>query len=86
MENKQQKGILVDLTELYTVRLVLLLEKQPLSNNYRQILLNPKQFKHISDAIYSAHHGISNTGLPINMEVDDIVIKLPENISSIKRK
>lgn len=36
------------LDDLYTLRLIVFLEDQPLSNKYRQVLLTPEQFKVVS--------------------------------------
>lgn len=35
-------------TELYGIRLLIFMEQEPQSNNYRQVLLNPEQFKTLS--------------------------------------
>ena len=39
------------INEIFGIRLILLLEDEPQSNRYRQIKLNPAQFKQLSDFV-----------------------------------
>lgn len=40
-----------NIQELYVTRLIVLLEDEPQSNTYRQVLLTPEEFKGVSTAI-----------------------------------
>ena len=45
MENEPKKEIQWDLRELYKTRVIVLLESEPLSNKYRQIVFTHVQFQ-----------------------------------------
>lgn len=47
----QNKNKIIDLGELYTVRVLVFMEKTPQSNEYFQVCLNREQFKEVSSAI-----------------------------------
>lgn len=50
----------IDLEDLYTVRLVVMLEDEPQSNRYHQVILNPEQFRMLSlflDGMFRNHQG-----------------------------
>lgn len=62
-----------------SIRLLILMESAPLSNKYRQVLLDWDQFKAISDKIASLFPG--NCNCPnkcVNLKVGDDDIKLPD--------
>ncbi len=46
----------LDLTELYTTRLLIFLEDEPQSNTYRQVILTPEQFKTTSLSLGEVLH------------------------------
>jgi hypothetical protein len=55
----------IDLRELYEDRLLVLIEDNT-KGIFRQVLLSPKQFKRVSDAIIVESHGVDNeNGEPI---------------------
>ncbi len=45
---KQDGLIPIDIKSLYTSRVVILIEMKPQSNEYKQVLLNPEEFKKVS--------------------------------------
>lgn len=52
--------------ELYGVRLLVFMETAPQSNNYHQVILNPDQFKRVSDSIV---HGAKVVGREGSREI-----------------
>src|SRR5258708_3542574 len=47
----QNKEYTLDRSELYEQTMVIFIESEPNSNKYRQLILSPKQFKDILDAV-----------------------------------
>lgn len=79
-----QDYILMDdesMNELYSLRTIVLLEIEPQSNRYHQVVLNPERFKAMSSALGEKVHdpdlpeGYSVTKI---MRVEDKVIVLPD--------
>lgn len=68
---------------LWTSRLILLVETGPQTNLYRQIMLNQRQFKIISDALSVAFGPMAGMPNAIPFQVDDEeIIKLPSEIQN----
>lgn len=49
METKKPSSI--DLSELYSVRMMVLVEREPQGNEYLQVLLDPSQYKRMGKAL-----------------------------------
>jgi len=79
MKIEEDKGIPFDFRQLYTTRMVLMLETSPQSGLFRQIQLTQDQFKKISDSIYFSLGG-DTQGNFIQMTVTDKAIKLPDTL------
>lgn len=83
----------IDLTGLYTLRLVLFMESGPQSNKYMQILLSPEQFKkmslYLSREVFDKdpNHNCNNPHCLGNgpLVSDKHVINLPDDIVDIHR-
>lgn len=41
----------LDYSSIYEQRMLIFIETEPQSNKYKQLILNPKEFKNISDAL-----------------------------------
>ena len=76
-------------TELFTTRLIFLMECSPQSNHYHQIMLNKEQFKKMSDALHECakkNKNCNNCGNEncISLELDaDNEYKLADDIKVI---
>lgn len=67
----------IDSHELWVTRLLVFLETSPQSDTYHQVILNPEQFKAVSDAIAEV---LSTQGdmETINIELSAETYKLPD--------
>lgn len=72
--------------ELTENRLVLLLENEPMSNTYNQLVLTDKQFKQVSDLVSSFYTKVGDRdGIEtIIMKLNDEDIKLPKDLTSFE--
>lgn len=63
----------IDKYTLYGTRLIVLMESEPQSNKYRQVILDPKRFKEISDAV---------CGGPVSegLEEEEVQILMSEDV------
>lgn len=77
----------ISMEELYTTRLILLMETEPQSNEYRQVRLNEEQFRKMSDALADTFRDRSIPvskaqaaihGQPFFLPMGDDIIKLPD--------
>lgn len=50
--NEDEEAIEADTSALYETRLIILIETNPQSNVYRQLILDPKQFKRVSHCLF----------------------------------
>ena len=87
MENEPKKEIQWDLRELYKTRVIVLLESEPLSNKYRQIVFTHVQFQlfvAFMNSLFPIHKGPTMPGQPTFIDIavsrDPNLISLPENI------
>jgi ABC-type tungstate transport system permease subunit len=76
-----------DVGELYTVRLIVLMEDAPQSNKYRQVILNPEQFKKVSDAVAQQFVRVEEKDTKrltaYDIVMSDELYDLPSNIQDI---
>lgn len=79
-----QDKLKLDTKELYKIRLVVLLEEEPQSNKYRQVMLNPGEFKKVSDVVHSIgekeeNHNCGNPDCDgLQLVLSDRIITLPD--------
>lgn len=52
---KKEGLIPLNIEKLYVTRLVLMLETEPQSNSYKQVLITKEQFRKMSDALFDCH-------------------------------
>lgn len=67
----------IDKYTLYGTRLLVFLEDSPQSNQYHQVILNPTQFKRVSDAISNVV-GRNGDDEDVEMELSVDTYKLPD--------
>ncbi len=75
--------------ELYIQRLIVLLETEPQSNKYNQIILDPKQFKEVSNTIMYQFEQIKDENIRegyeiVNLTLSEEEYSLPEEIKDIE--
>lgn len=80
MADDNKKLVPFDVRELYKIRMVILLETTPLSNKYQQIRLTQRQFKIISDALYTMQGGVPGRTDTVSFNVRDGIITLPDDL------
>jgi len=68
----------IDSHELWVTRLLVFLETSPQSDTYHQVILNPEQFKAVSDAIAEVLSTTQNDIETINIELSEETYKLPD--------
>lgn len=80
----------VDLTDLYTQRLLVFLESGPQSNKYRQMILGPEEFRRVSDVLMEVMEATGKTvevgGRLVeirNYKLSDETYKLPDTLRDI---
>jgi hypothetical protein len=89
MAEEQAKPVSWDIRELYSVRMIMLMEKEPLSNEYRQIVLTKVQ-RDILNAFLITMFPAARGGnvLPNAVEFPmstKHIMKLPEDITECKQ-
>lgn len=77
----------IDISSFYEHRVIVLFEDAPLTNKYRQVLVDEEQFRLISEAIIGEQRdmiGDDGEVYEVNMAIDDrILVDLPETFQSI---
>lgn len=68
------------LPDLYIARLLVMLETNPQTNKYRQIILNKKQFKMLSDLLISFAHQYKDGSFDVTVE-DKYIVSMPDMVS-----
>ncbi len=63
-----EQPIAIDARFIYHTRLLLFVETAPQSNEYRQVILNHRQFETVSDALFKVSKG--TVGQPVNLRVN----------------
>lgn len=68
----------INIEDLYNIRMIVLIECEPQSNQYHQVRLTKEQFIHVSDAIAECFEGTEDS---VTFRIDDVThIRLPDNI------
>jgi len=67
----------IDKYVLYGIRLLVFLEESPQSNEYRQVVVDPKKFKEISDAVCKVEEKEGDEEL-VSIRLSEEIYKLPD--------
>ena len=69
------------LDELYSTRLLVFIEEEPQSNQYRQVILNKEQFKKVSDAVITIEKEKDEHGMEmVSFKHSEELYELPDLI------
>jgi hypothetical protein len=78
----------IDITQLYSLRLVVFLETEPQGCKYRQVLFTKEQYKHVLDVIRAQFPKPTIESKDfinlVTLEVGDELVKLPDEIKNFK--
>lgn len=77
----------IDISDLYSKRLLVFLEDEELPNEYHQVIFNAKQFKKVSDAVVDGN--VSTEGMregheQVQVTISEKTYKLPDEFSDFE--
>ena len=79
----------IDASELYEVRMIVMMETAPQSNVYNQVLLTREHLKKVSKAVEASGEQVEcevHGGTHAHLIVDDLEIAMPEHLASVHVK
>lgn len=79
MQEGRNLGQKIDVSDLYNLRMLVFLETEPQSNEYKQVSLSPEQYKKVSKDIVTKFVGrLDNKRDTCEVILSEEVYKLPD--------
>lgn len=77
-----KKLVKIDVSQVYTCRVAILVEDSPQSNTYNQIILTQEQFMKVSILLYELNGGEDFGTKPVLYKFKELGVKLSDAIRS----